>query len=111
MKKRGSKEGKRAGSERPPMDDSARSVKRIPRIADIPEEERTPLVVTLIEIIQLQQEQIQALKDEIARLKGQKPRPKIKPSKLKRFGQERGKGCGWEAAWLCKEEQDLRAVD
>lgn len=92
MKKRGSKEGNRAGSERPPMDDSARSVKKIPRIVDIPEEERTPLVVTLIEIIQLQQEQIQALKDEIARLKGQKPRPKIKPSKLERgAGKKEGK--------------------
>ncbi len=54
----------------------------IPKIPDIPEEERTPFVVTLLEIIQLQQEEIQALKDEIARLKGQKPKPKIKPSKL-----------------------------
>jgi len=54
----------------------------IPKIPDIPEEERTPLVVTLLEIIQLEQEQIQALKDEIARLKGHKPRPEIKPSKL-----------------------------
>ena len=92
MRKRGSKEGNRAGSERPPMDDSVRSVKKIPRIVDIPEEERTPLVVTLIEIIQLQQEQIQALKDEIARLKGQKPRPKIKPSKLEKgSGKKEGK--------------------
>jgi hypothetical protein len=54
----------------------------IPKIPDIPEEERTPLVVALLEIIQLQQEEIQALKDEIARLKGHKPKPKIKPSKL-----------------------------
>lgn len=74
------------------MDDSARSVKKIPRIVDIPEEERTPLVVTLIEIIQLQQEQIQALKDEIARLKGQKPKPEIKPSKLEKgAGKKEGK--------------------
>jgi hypothetical protein len=62
--------------------DSARAVKKLAGIVDIPEEDRTPLVVALIEIIQLQQEQIQALKDEIARLKGQKPRPKIKASKL-----------------------------
>jgi hypothetical protein len=54
----------------------------IPKIPEIPEAERTPLVVALLEIIQLQQEQIQALKDEIAQLKGEKPRPKIKPSKL-----------------------------
>ena len=63
-----------------------RPCEKIPRIVDIPEEERTPLVVTLLEIIQLQQEQIQGLKDEIARLKGQKPRPKIKPSKLEKGG-------------------------
>ena len=49
---------------------------------EIPEAERTTLVVALLEIIQLQQEQIQALKDEIAQLKGEKPRPQIKPSKL-----------------------------
>ncbi len=35
-----------------------------PRIPDIPEEERTPLVVALLEITRLQQEQIQTLKDE-----------------------------------------------
>jgi hypothetical protein len=38
------------------------------------------LVAALLEIIQIQQEQIQGLRDEIARLKGEKPRPKIKPS-------------------------------
>ncbi|MDA2924915.1 transposase [Acidobacteria bacterium AH-259-L09] len=55
-----------------------------PRIPDIPEEERTPLTVALLEIIHLQEKQIQALKDEIARLKGQKPKPKIKPSMLEK---------------------------
>ena len=54
----------------------------IPKIPQIPEADRTPVVVALLEIIQLQREQIQALKDEIARLKGEKPRPKIMPSKL-----------------------------
>lgn len=54
----------------------------IPKIPDIPDEERTPLVVVLLEIVRLQQEQIQAHRDEIAILKGEKPRPKIKPSKL-----------------------------
>jgi hypothetical protein len=46
-----------------------------PRIPKIGDEERTPLVATLLEIIQIQQEQILQLKNEIARLKGQKPRP------------------------------------
>ena len=45
-------------------------------------EERTPLVVALLEIIAQQQEMIQQLRDEIAILKGQKPRPKIEPSRL-----------------------------
>jgi hypothetical protein len=57
------------------------------KIPNIPEEERTPLVVALLEIIRFQQEEIQELRDEIARLKGQKPRPKIKPSALEK---ERG---------------------
>lgn len=39
----------------------------------------------------IQQEQIQALKDEIARLKEQKAKPKIKPSKLEK-GAEKKKG-------------------
>ena len=54
----------------------------IPRVPSIPEQERTPLVVALLEIIQLQQEQIQALRDEVAHLKGHKPKPEIKPSRL-----------------------------
>lgn len=56
---------------------------------DIPEAERTPLVRQLLDIIFLQQEQIQQLEervhqleDEIARLKGLKPRPRIAPSAL-----------------------------
>jgi len=53
--------------------------------------EKDPAVSTLIGLleqqsvtIQQQAEQIQLLKDEIARLKGQKPKPKIKPSKLEK---------------------------
>ena len=52
------------------------------QIKNIPESEKTPLVIILLEIIQQQAEEIQHLKDEIARLKGQKPKPKIKPSNL-----------------------------
>jgi len=63
----------------------------IPKLPDIPEEERTPLVVALLEIIQLQQEQIQALKDEIARLKGQNPKPTIRPSKLEKKSKRKKK--------------------
>src|SRR5690349_15511602 len=55
----------------------------------IPEAERTPLVVSLLAIVDVQQqrlrqleESVQQLRDEIAVLKGQKPRPKIVPSQL-----------------------------
>jgi hypothetical protein len=56
----------------------------IPKIPFISEEERTPVVVTLLEVIHLQQEMIQQLRDEIAILKGQKPKPQIKPSQLEK---------------------------
>ena len=52
------------------------------RFPKIPEDQITPLVAELLQLIELQREEIQLLKDEIARLKGQKPRPKIKPSRL-----------------------------
>lgn len=51
-------------------------------LPEIAPEERTPLVVALLEMIAQQQELIQQLRDEIAILKGQKPRPKIQPSRL-----------------------------
>jgi hypothetical protein len=55
----------------------------------IPDAERTPLVEALLAIIDTQQQHIQQLedtvgkmRDEIALLKGEKPRPKIAPSRL-----------------------------
>jgi hypothetical protein len=60
-------------------------------ISNIPEEEKTPLVLLLIESITRQSEEIQYLKDEIARLKGEKPKPKIKPSKLNDSKQDKEK--------------------
>src|SRR5271170_1113188 len=55
----------------------------------IPDAERTPLVEALLAIIDAQQQRIQQLeetvqqlRDEIAVLKGQQPRPKIAPSTL-----------------------------
>ena len=51
----------------------------LPIISDA---ESTPLVRQLLEIIRGQQERLQQLEDEIARLKGLKPRPVIAPSRL-----------------------------
>lgn len=59
------------------------------QIPEIPEEELTPTVKALlniisqcVQIIESQKKEIQLLKDEIARLKGTTPKPKIKPSTL-----------------------------
>src|SRR5438067_627850 len=61
----------------------------LPSLPDIPLEQRTPLVEALLAVIHAQQdrireleETIQKLRDEIAILKGQKPRPQIAPSRL-----------------------------
>lgn len=62
---------------------------KIPHIPEVSEEEKSPLVLALLEVctclkerVYLQAEVIQALKDEIAILKGEKAKPDIKPSRL-----------------------------
>jgi hypothetical protein len=55
------------------------------RASTIPEDEKTPLVLQLLAVIEQQAEQIQQLKDEIARLKNHPPRPDIKPSSLEKM--------------------------
>ena len=68
-------------------------VAKIPKLAELPPDQVWPLVLTLLEICHHQQEQIQQLRDEIARLKGEKPRPQIRPSTLERppRGEQKGK--------------------
>ena len=62
---------------------------KTPHILEVSEEEKSPLVLALLEVctclkerVYLQAEVIQALKDEIAILKGEKAKPDIKPSRL-----------------------------
>lgn len=74
---------------------------KIPKVPEIPEIARTALVVQLLEIIAALKETVQELRDELAEAKGQKKKPKIKPSQLEKGGGgegEKGKkgsrGCG-----------------
>ncbi|MBC8460193.1 MAG: transposase [Deltaproteobacteria bacterium] len=55
-----------------------------PKTPDIPDNERTPLVVHLLEVVRYQSELIQRLRDEIAIIKGDKPKPNIKPSGMEK---------------------------
>ena len=50
----------------------------------ISEEEKTPLVIELLHVIQHMAEHIEQLREEIARLKQQKGKPKIPPSRLEK---------------------------
>jgi len=61
---------------------STETPQKLPGIPDIPVDERTPAVLRLLELCHRQQEELQALRDEVARLKGQKPKPVIRPSAL-----------------------------
>ncbi|MCK5592255.1 MAG: transposase, partial [Candidatus Pacebacteria bacterium] len=53
-----------------------------PKIPDIAEEKRSDEISQFYAVIRYQGEVIQELRDEIARLKGQKGKPKIRPGKL-----------------------------
>jgi hypothetical protein len=51
-------------------------------LPEIAPEECTPLVQRLLEVIRHQQQLLQQLRDEVARLKGLSPRPPLAPSRL-----------------------------
>ena len=53
-----------------------------PKIPEIPENERTPLVTTLLEVLSWQQKQIEELEKQILKLKSETTKPDIKPSNM-----------------------------
>jgi len=53
-----------------------------PQLPKISNEDRTPLVDVLLELLAWQQIQIDKLEQEILKLKGETAKPKIKPSKM-----------------------------
>jgi len=53
-----------------------------PELPEINEEDRTPLVDVLLELLAWQQKQIDELEQEILKVKGETTKPKIKPSKM-----------------------------
>jgi Transposase IS66 family len=80
----------------------------IPKLPDVPEDQNTELVSKLLDIIRIQQESLQQLRDEIARLKGQKPKPTIKPSQLEQSGkgQQKDGGTGKRPGSLKKSKTE-----
>ena len=57
-----------------------------PKLPEINEKDRTPLIDVLLELLAWQQEQIDQLEQEILKLKGETTKPKIKPSKMDEEG-------------------------
>ncbi|VAW27190.1 Mobile element protein, partial [hydrothermal vent metagenome] len=54
----------------------------MPKLPNFSEEELTPNVLQLLEVSHYQRELIQALRDEVAQLKGNKAKPRIRPSNM-----------------------------
>ena len=61
-----------------------------PQLPKINNEDRTPLVDVLLELLAWQQIQIDKLEQEILKLKGETTKPKIKPSKMDEGSAENG---------------------
>jgi hypothetical protein len=65
-----------------------------PQLPKISNEDRTPLVDVLLELLAWQQIQIDKLEQEILKLKGETTKPKIKPSKMDEESAEDGEENG-----------------
>jgi hypothetical protein len=87
----------------------------LPPLPDIPAEQRTPLVEALLAVIRAQRDRIaeleqtvQQLRDEIAILKGQKPRPHIAPSRLEQPGPKPPPGEGHKRPGSAKRPKNAQ---
>ncbi|MDO9168079.1 MAG: hypothetical protein Q7U18_03140 [Methylobacter sp.] len=69
-----------------------------PQLSKISNEDRTPLVDVLLELLAWQQKQIDRLEQEILKLKGETTKPKIKPSKMDKDSAEEGDGDNRDAS-------------
>lgn len=82
---------------------------------DIPSDQRTPLIESLLRIIQTQREEIDRLKEEVTKLKGQKGRPNIKPSTLEKpkrsRDQTKGNGNGSPPLGRRERHKEERIVE
>jgi hypothetical protein len=79
-------------------------------LPDIPPEQQTPLVLRLMEIIRQQQELLQQLRDEIARLQGRSPRPTIAPSRLEQPSRPPPGGSGTARPGSAKRRKNVQLV-
>jgi len=61
-----------------------------PQLPTISNEDRTPLVDVLLELLAWQQKQIDQLEQEILKLKGETTKPEVKPSKMDKDATEDG---------------------
>ena len=80
-----------------------------PQLPKISNEDRTPLVDVLLELLAWQQIQIDKLEHEILKLKGETTKPKIKPSKMEEETAEEGDGNGNDSAKSKKDKGPKRS--
>lgn len=94
-------------------------MKNLPQIPQIPEEEQTPLVKALLGLLEqystsivLLEETVECLKDEINILKGEKKRPKFKPSGMDKSSDKKSgdKGNNGKRSGSAKRSKNAKLI-
>ena len=80
-----------------------------PHVPKINDENRTPLVDVLLELLAWQEKQIDELKQEILKLKGETTKPKIKPSTMDKDSTENRAGGGEDSGTSKKNKGPKRS--